>query len=86
MLKDEGTLLINCPIYVHGNKLFMQGKIEIIKNIFMHNKWKRLIFEYWRKDHSDLMPYCPHARKEYFKKQFNIDLDNIWLLNVVAEK
>jgi len=86
LLRQNGVLLINCPIYVHGNILFMQGKIDIIESIFKGGGWRKVTFEYWRRDHNGLMPYCPQARRDYFLKEFNIDLKNIWLLNIIAEK
>lgn len=86
LLKKGGVLLMNCPIYVHGNLLFMKGKVGLVEDICASCNWRRIVFEYWRRDYSDLMPYCPERRKKVFKEKFNIDLENIWLLNVVAEK
>ncbi len=76
---------MNCPLYVHGNDIFVLGKISIIENFFS-SKWKSVEFEYWRELYDDLMPYCPDKRKKIFKETYNIDLDNIWLLNIVATK
>lgn len=84
-LKVGGVLIINCPIFVHGNPLFVHGKIELIKKIFQQ-EWKSIKFEYWGKDRDDLMPYCPEARKKYFYDAFKIELKNMWLLNIVAMK
>ncbi|MCK4809549.1 MAG: class I SAM-dependent methyltransferase [Candidatus Omnitrophica bacterium] len=86
LLKQGGILLMNCPIYVHGNILFMRGEMDAIEGIFENGNWRKVTFEYWRRNYSGLMPYCPQARKEYFNNEFGIDLENIWLLNIVAKK
>lgn len=86
LLCQGGVLLMNCPIYVHGNILFMRGQVSIIEGIFENGNWRKVTFEYWRRNYSGLMPYCPQVRKEYFNNEFGIDLKNIWLLNIVAEK
>ena len=87
LLDNGGKLILNCPIHVHGNNLFVYAKLDAIKNIFTKSaEWKNITFEYWRKDHSGLMPYCPEKRKEVYKNDMGIDLTNIWLLNVIAEK
>ncbi|MCP4264273.1 MAG: class I SAM-dependent methyltransferase [Candidatus Brocadiaceae bacterium] len=85
ILRPGGMLLMNCPVYVHGNDIFVRGKINIIENFFS-GKWKSVEFEHWRELHDDLMPYCPDKRKESFKETYSIDLVNIWLLNIVATK
>jgi len=85
LLKSRGRLLLSCPIFVHGNGIFMQGKIAMIEKIF-NQPWAQVKFEYWRREHGDLMPYAPKARIEHFKKDLNIDLNNIYLINVEAVK
>jgi len=85
LLRPGGRLLINCPIYVHGNNIFVYGKVDLIETLFS-TEWKSVEFEHWRETHDDLMPYCPKKRKESFKEAYNIDLVNIWILNIIAEK
>lgn len=85
LLKPGGKLLMNCPMFVHGNKIFIYGLFDIIAQFF-NSRWASVEFENWRKSHDDLLPYCPVKRKQTFKETYNIDLVNIWLLNIVATK
>ena len=85
LLHPGGCLLMNCPLFVHGNCIFMKGIVDTIESIF-GSEWSSIVFEHWREIHDDLLPYCPKKRKLAFKERFNIDLENMWLLNVVAVK
>lgn len=85
MLNDGGKLLLSCPIFVHGNYIFMHGHVDMVEEIFSGN-WSSVSFESWRKSYGDLAPYCPQARRDDFKQRFGIDLQNIYLVNVVAVK
>ena len=85
LLKPGGVLLINCPIFVHGNRIFLEGRIDLIERFF-DDRWSSIKIEHWRQHYDDLMPYCPVRRKEAFRKLYGIELKNIWLLNVVAKK
>lgn len=85
LLKPGGKLLINCPMYVHGNRIFLLGQVNVIKHFFS-NKWKSVEFEHWRESYDDLLPHCPKKRKRGFKERYKIDLENIWLLNIIASK
>jgi SAM-dependent methyltransferase len=85
LLGDGGKLLMSCPIYVHGNHIFMHGHTDMIVEMFSEN-WSSVTFEVWRKSHGDLLPYCPDDRRMYFKEAFDIDLKNIYLINVTAIK
>ena len=58
LLKPGGALLINCPIFVHGNRIFMEGRIDLIED-FLEDQWSSVVIEHWRQQHDDLMPYCP---------------------------
>jgi len=85
LLRPGGKLLINCPIHVHGNPIFVRGRVDLIERFFA-DKWKSVVFEHWRESFDDLMPYCPKHRKKPFKEIYHIDLVNIWILNIVATK
>jgi hypothetical protein len=86
LLSEGGSIVMNCPILVHGNVLFIRGHVEKIKKLFLTQPWSEISFEHWRDDHADLAPYCQGTRKEHFKESFGIDLENMWILNVVAKK
>jgi len=85
MLNPGGILIVECPVLVHGNFLWQHSRIDLIEKLF-DSQWSSVIFEHWREQHDDLMPYCPEHRKIGFKEQYNINLDNIWDLNIVAIK
>jgi SAM-dependent methyltransferase len=85
LLKPGGILIVNCPIHVHGNVLFITGKVEAIEECF-GDEWSSIVLEYWREQHDDLMPYCPEKRREFFQNKYGINLTNIWTINIIATK
>ena len=82
----SSLLLINCPIHVHGNIIFMMGNIDMIECFLDNGLWESVTFEHWREKHDDLLPYAPDHRKQAWRDKYGIDLLNIWLLNIVAKK
>jgi SAM-dependent methyltransferase len=52
--KDKGRVLLNVPIHFHGEKLFMLGQVEKIKNAFTAFS-DQVIFDEWGKP-SDPLP------------------------------
>ena len=86
LLKPGGHLLINCPMNLHGNKIFKLGKLKMIECFFDNDNWQSVIYEHWREQFDDLMPYAPEHRKKYWKDEYKIKLINIWLGNIVAMK
>ena len=86
LLKPGGQLLVNAPIHVHGNKIFMHGEVDIIEQFFDWNDWGSVVFEHWREQYDDLMPYAPVHRKKAWLDSFGYELKNIWLGNIVAKK
>ncbi len=86
LLRPGGHLLVNLPIHVHGNKIFMHGEVDIIERFFDGNDWGSVVFEHWREQHDDLMPYAPVQRKKAWLSSFGFELTNIWLGNIVAKK
>jgi len=83
LMNDGGRLLMSCPVYVHGNHIFMLGRLDRLQSLFAEG-WVRVTFEYWRRDFGDLMPYCPTARRGHFQAAFGIALENMFLVNVTA--
>lgn len=86
LLREGGKLIMICPIKVHGNILFYGAMIDEIKTVFSSQNWSHLSFEHWREDYSGFVAYCPGDRAAHYKKVFNYEMENIWILNVVAEK
>ena len=72
-------------MFVHGNRWFMRGDVELVE-AFFGGEWSSVVFEHWREQHDDLMPYCPKRRKRVFRDKFGINLVNIWILNILATK
>lgn len=85
-LRKGGMLLIDCPIHVHGNHLFYQGRLEDIYSIFESVLWSELRYEHWRRDHSGLAPYMTKTRRKFWLEVHKRDIRNMWLLNVIAIK
>ena len=75
-MKPGGHLLINTPIHVHGNKIFVHGKIEKIEKFFNYDYWKSITFEHWREQFDDLMPYAPVHRKKAWINKYGYDFNN----------
>ena len=86
LLKPGGQLLINFPVHVHGNILFVLGAIEKIEQFFDCDQWESVVLEHWRQQHDDLMPYAPVHRKKFWIDTYGVELNNIWLGNFVAKK
>ena len=85
LLRPGGVLLMNAPMFVHGNRWFMRGDVALVESLF-GDEWRSVVFEHWRERHDDLAPYCPAHRQRVFREELGIDLTNIWILNVVATK
>jgi SAM-dependent methyltransferase len=85
LLRPGGHLLMNAPMFVHGNIWFMRGDAAMVE-AFFGDEWSSVVFERWRERHDDLAPYCPAHRREVFARQYGIALTNIWILNIVATK
>lgn len=55
VLKPGGMLLLEAPMFVHGDERFHFGEVNVIKRIVMGLPWD-VQFEEWRKDHFPLEP------------------------------
>ena len=64
----------------------MHGEVDIIEQFFDWNDWGSVVFEHWRDQYDDLMPYAPVHRKKAWLDSFGYELNNIWLGNIVAKK
>ncbi len=85
LLKPGGVLMVTCPIYVHGNLCFNLGQVTAIEEFF-GDEWSSIVFEHWREQHDDLLPYCPEKRREAFQARYGLIWTNIWTMNIVAVK
>jgi len=85
LLRPGGVMVMDAPMFLHGNIWFMRGDVEMLESFF-GNKWQSIVFEHWREQYDELMPYCPKRRQRAFREEFGIDLHNIWILNIVATK
>lgn len=85
LLNPGGKLIQECPVFLHGSILWKFAKINDIKKLF-DSKWEEVVFEHWRENTDDLMPYSPKEWKIGFKEDYDIVHKNIWDLNIVATK
>ena len=67
VLKPNGLLLLDFPIYLHGHTIFMLGKNSSINRLFESKSWTIEDVEDWRKNFSPLEPYFSWdgTRKKY---------------------
>ncbi|MDH3974320.1 MAG: methyltransferase domain-containing protein [Deltaproteobacteria bacterium] len=85
LLAEGGKLILSAPVHLHGNKIFLLGKLEVLDNFF-DSRWKSVVIEHWRESHDDLLPYCPDQWKNWFINELNIHEGNIFLVNIIAQK
>jgi SAM-dependent methyltransferase len=85
LLRPGGVLLMNAPMFVHGNQWFVRGDVALVEACF-GEEWSSVTFERWRERHDDLAPYRPVLRAAAFRERFGVELTNIWILNLVATK
>jgi SAM-dependent methyltransferase len=77
VLKKEGQLILNVPIYLHGHYFFEEFQLDEIIMIFAEKKWRKLIIEEWRKDYTPLPPYIP------FYPRIS---KSAWIMNIITYK
>lgn len=87
VLKPSGLYFADVPIHSHGQKIFVRGDMEGIRNGFDPKKWNIERFEEWRKEYSPLTPINPPLKYcQFARKYSNQNIPSEWLLNIVARK
>ncbi len=61
VLKPGGTLLLNVPIYFHGTKDFLHGRLDRLKALFSRFSGD-CVFESWGQDPAPLPRFYAHPR------------------------
>lgn len=85
LLRPGGTLMMDAPMFVHGNRGFMRGDVAMVETFF-GEEWSSVTFEHWREGHDDLAPYRPAHRVRVFRETYGIELENIWIVNLLATR
>ncbi|MSR78241.1 MAG: methyltransferase domain-containing protein [Candidatus Omnitrophica bacterium] len=86
LLKPDGVAMFDCPIYLHGNVLFFRAFLDQIRTIFQSVPWNKITYEYWRKDYNGLRAYLPDDFKAACASVYHMEVENIWMLGIVAKK
>ena len=78
VLRPAGMVSLTAPIHLHGEKMFVAGKLDSIEKLFLQNGFDIELCQKWRKEHCDLVPYRPNDyAKKHLKKAGILDYDNI---------
>lgn len=85
LLRPGGVLMLDAPLFVHGNRWFMRGDVAMLE-AFFGDEWSSVTFEHWRERHDDLAPYRPAHRVRVFRETYGIELQNIWIVNLLATR
>ena len=88
VLKTNGMLLIDVPIHLHGNEIFIKGDLKSIYNLFDQSQWYDITFENWRFDYYPLEPIQTwrNKNKEMIIKNSEQEIPSIWNLEITANK
>lgn len=89
VLKKDKCAMINVPIHLHGDKIFIEGNIQTIENYFLDFNWKEIDFQEWRKEYKPLSPcYVWKKSRERKPDRYKNVLENSssWILNVICKK
>ncbi len=78
VLRHTGKVSLTAPIHLHGNKIFVAGKLNLVEKLFRKNGFDPELCQTWRKKHCDFVPYRPNDyTKRHLKKAGILDYDNI---------
>jgi ubiquinone/menaquinone biosynthesis C-methylase UbiE len=89
LLRPGGMLSLTAPIHLHGEKMFVAGKFDLIEKLFPQNGFDVKLCQRWRKEHCDLVPYRPNDyAKKHLKKAGILDYDNItkYIIHCILKK
>ncbi len=78
VLRPGGMVSLTAPIHLHGHKMFVAGRFDLIENLFPQNGFDVELCERWRKEHGDMSAYRPNDyAKKYLKKAGIVDCDEL---------
>jgi len=83
VLKPGGMALFNVPIHFHGDYLFVEGNLELIKSKFTPF-CSEILFEPWRKP-SHPLPEIKHLGR-VFRHRHALKNSNAYILDIRARK
>lgn len=86
VLKPNGYLYINVPIFSHGNSMFVYYNEQEILNCLNICAWE-LQLEKWRYNYQPLPPYnVKHKIYEKVSQTSKQTIPSIWILEITAKK
>jgi len=89
ILKYNGYLMINVPIHLHGNPIFINYDWQTIRSLFLDEYWYNIDWQEWRKEYQPLEPCfswkSSRVKKPYKYSQF-LENTSSWILNIVCRK
>lgn len=56
VLRPGGRLLITAPIHLHGDRMFLFGRLHTIRRLFRSRAWSHVEMEFWRRNSDPLPP------------------------------
>jgi len=78
VLRPSGKVSLTAPIHLHGEKMFVAERLDLIEKLFPQNGFDIELCQTWRKEHRDLVPYRPNDyAKKHLKRAGILDYDNI---------
>lgn len=78
VLRPGGKVSLTAPIHLHGQKMFVAGKFDLIEKLFPQNGFDVELCQRWRKEYGNLPAYRPNDyAKKYLKKAGILDYDEI---------
>ena len=58
VLRPNGSIYFDAPIYLHGHEMFIAGDIDRIRGLFDPALWRDVRIEKWRENHAPLERYA----------------------------
>lgn len=69
VLKPDGSIYFDAPIYLHGHEMFIAGDLNRIRALFDEMRWKDVIIEKWREHYAPLQRYpTPDCDKKVWEE------------------
>ena len=66
VLRPGGKVSLTAPVHLHGEKMFVTGRFDRIKSLFLKSPLNLTKIETWRRQYCGLSPYRPN---EYAQKK-----------------
>jgi SAM-dependent methyltransferase len=87
VMKQGAPLHLNLPVHLHGNKLFLKGRVDEFVKKFDLDAWEVVCVEEWRKNPSPLPSYAPWKNSIIMSSAlWPMKPASAWILNVKVKK